>query len=77
MPDDGRAALAGRPEREERPSLALGVERAQALLLDPVLAVEGAPRRVEERADDADDARGIEDVHGRGVYCGAIRTAVC
>ena len=56
VPDDRRAALAGRPEREERPTLALGVERAQSLLLDAILAVERrSPGRVEERADDADD----------------------
>ena len=60
------AILAGAPERQQRPPLPLGVQLPQALLLEPVLAVEAAPGvRVEQVGHDADDARRVENVHGR------------
>ena len=44
----------------------LRVQRAQPLLVDTVLGVEPLPPvAVQKVADDADDARRVEDVHGR------------
>ena len=60
------AVLARPREREQRLALLLGVEVAQSLLVDAVLAVEPrAPLGIEQVGDDADDARGVENVHDR------------
>jgi hypothetical protein len=65
-PLDRRPSRARLRDRHERLRVARGVLEAQALLLDAVLVVQrGAAPRVEERRDDTDDPRGIEDVHRR------------
>ena len=78
VPDDRRAPFPGSAQRQQRTALALRVERSETLLLTAVLDVERGPAlRVEQRADDADHARRVEDVDGRRRVLGAIRTAVC
>ena len=65
-PLDRRPVRARRGEREERLALLLAVELAQLLLLGAVLVVEPhAPLGLEQVGDDADDARGVEDVQRR------------
>ena len=53
-------------ERQQRLALLLGMEVAQPLLVGAVLGVEPhPPLGIEQVGDDADDARGVEDVHDR------------
>ena len=53
-------------ERQQRLALLLGVQVAQPILVGAVLGVEPhAPLGIEQVGDDADDARGVEDVDDR------------
>jgi hypothetical protein len=66
VPHDRRAIRPRRLEREQSLASAFAVLRAKALLLGTVLPVEGqAAVAVEELPGDADDAGGVEHVHGR------------
>ena len=71
LPLDARPASSRFADREHRLARLLRVERAQPVLLHAVLGVEPrAALAVQQVADDADDARRIEDVHGRLVVLG-------
>ena len=66
MPVDRRARVRASRKREQRLAPFLGVQTAESLLIGAVLGVEPRPAiAVEQIADDADDARRVEDVHGR------------
>ena len=64
VPDFAVIEIRELPVRQ-RAALLLGVQLAQPLLLDTILDVQlGAPDGIEQVRDDADDAGGVDHVHG-------------